>query len=191
MQVYSNTLSNMVGWMEANPSASIAGCHLKNEKGETIPHTRRFPSVWDQLAIILKIPHIFPLVLNKYLMKDFDYSQEAEVDSIRGSFFMLRKSVIEKLGGLDELYFIWFEEVDYCRQANSAGLKIFYTPAVECLDYVGQSFGQVNNLKTQKYFRDSMLKYFRKWHPTWQYWLLRLVWPIGVLMVWVAVKKKK
>ncbi len=188
MRVLPGTLEKMVKWMDKHPEAGVAGCHLIKENGETVPHVRRFPSFLDQLAIILKLPHIFPSILNKYLVKDFDYTKEAEVDSVRGSFFIIRREVIEKIGGLDERYFIWFEEVDYCKQVKNLGYKVMYTPSVECVDYVGKSFSQVPRGKTQRYFKDSMLKYFKKWHPIWQYYILKLAWPIGLVMAWLGEK---
>lgn len=188
MRVPSGTLSGMAGWMDKHPEAGVAGCRLVNEKGENVPHVRRLPTVWDQLAIVLKLPHLFPGVLDKYLYKDFDYGREAEVDSIRGSFFMIRRELLDKIGGLDERYFIWFEEVDYCRQARQAGFKVMYAPTVKCVDYVGQSFKQIKRGRAQKYFRDSMLKYFKKWQPVWQYWLLAFAWPIGQFLAFVLEK---
>jgi GT2 family glycosyltransferase len=193
MRVLPGTLEKMVRWMDGHKDVGVAGCHLINEKGETVLHVRRFPTVWDQLFIILKLPHLFPNLLGKYLMRDFDYTKEAEADSIRGSFFMIRWEVIDKLGGLDERYFLWFEEVDYCRQAKNAGWKLMYTPAVKCIDHVGKSFGQVPRGRTQIYFRDSMLKYFKKWHPFWQYWVLKIAWPIGIFIALIVeeVRSKK
>ncbi len=185
MRVCEGTLEKMVAWMDKNIKVGIAGCHLIKENGETIPHVRRFPSFKDQLAITLKLPHLFPRILDKYLARDFDYTKEAEVDSIRGSFFMIRQKTIKELGGLDERYFIWFEEVDYCRRAKNAGWKVMYTPIAQCVDYIGKSFSQVKRGKTQRYFRDSMLKYFQKWQPSWQYWLLYIAWPIGFFISWL------
>ncbi|MFA6988432.1 MAG: glycosyltransferase family 2 protein [Candidatus Gastranaerophilaceae bacterium] len=179
MRVKEGTLEGMVKWMDAHLEAGVAGCRLMKENGDIVPHVRRYPSVWDQLAIVLKLPHLFPSILNSYLYKDFDYKQEAEVDSIRGSFFMIRRELLDKIGGLDELYFIWFEEVDYCRRARLAGFKVMYTPVVDCIDYVGKSFAQLPRGKAQGYFQDSMLKYFKKWEPIWQYSLLSVAWPIG------------
>jgi len=188
MRVLEGTLENMVDWMDKNTHTSIAGCKLINEQDKILPHVRAFPTIWDQLAIVLKLPHIFPQILNQYLMKNFDYSKEAEVDSIRGSFFMIRREIIDKIGLLDERYFIWFEEVDYCKQAKKAGFKIMYTPITKCIDYIGQSFKQVKRGKTQIYFRNSMLKYFRKWHPAWQYWILKLTWPIGIFITKIVTQ---
>ncbi len=191
MRIFPDTLAKMLSWMEEHPQAGIASCKLVDGNEEIIPHVRRFPRFWEQSAIALKLPRIFPGILNKYILKNFDYDNEAEVDSVRGSFFMIRKEVIEELGGLDERYFIWFEEVDYCKQAKKAGWKVMYTPVPRCLDYVGKSFVQVPKGKTQKYFRDSMLKYFRKWHPAWQYWILKLLWVPGLLIVYINNNLKK
>ncbi len=187
MRIQEDTLRNMVNWMDKNPQAFVAGPKLINEAGEIIKHVRRFPKFCDQLAIVLKLPHIFPNILDKYIQKDFDYSKPAQVDSVRGSFFMFRNTGKK----LDERYFIWFEEVDFCRQVKKEGGEVWYTPAATVVDYVGQSFGQVDSLKKQKYFRDSMLKYFRKWHHVWQYCILRVIWPIGLALTLVFNKTKK
>lgn len=186
MKIQPDSLVKMIEWMRSNSQASVAGCHLVNEQGETIKHVRRFPRVWDQLAIILKLPHIFPKILDDYIVADFDYGKPAKVDSIRGGFFMMRKEMIQKIGLLDERFFVWFEEVDYCRRVKEAGGEVWYTPAAKCTDYVGQSFKQVPRGTTQKYFRDSMLKYFKKWHPVWEYSVLGIAWPAGMLIAWVS-----
>ena len=179
MRVFPDTLANMLGWAENHPEVAVAGCRLIDENGGLVPHARRFPEIWDQLAIVLKIPHLFPGLLNSYLRKDFNYTREAEVDSIRGSFFLIKEETIAKIGMLDERFFVWFEEVDYCKRAREAGLKVIYTPAAECVDFVGQGFKQVKRGVAQKLFRASMIKYFQKWHPGWRCALLRFAWIIG------------
>lgn len=188
MRVLPDTLSNMVKWMRENKQASVASCHLIDESGNTIKHARKFPTVWDQLAIILKLPHLFPNILNGYLRDDFDYDKAAKVDSVRGGFFMINARALRATPLLDERYFVWFEEVDFCRQVYGDGGEIWYTPAARCVDYVGQSFKQLPRGKAQKYFRDSMLKYFKKWQPSWQCWLLRSAWPIGLFITWLGEK---
>ena len=202
MVVRPDTLDKMVKWMDANPQATLSACHLINKDNETVMHVRRLPKLLDQLAIVLKLPHLFPKILNKYLYVDFDYSKPAKVDSVRGSFFMfnlkkikelLNKASEEKKQGstlplLDELYFIWFEEVDFCRQIQKLGGEVWYTPAAECVDHVGQSFKQLKRGKAQEYFRDSMLKHFKKWESPWQYWVLRVAWFFGFYAAIIAEK---
>ncbi|MEA1963489.1 MAG: glycosyltransferase family 2 protein [Patescibacteria group bacterium] len=201
MRVKNDTFKNMLKWMDENPQARVAGCKLVNETGEIIKHVRCFPKILDQLAIVLKLPHIFPNILNKYLINDFDYEKQAKVDSIRGGFFLVRNNAAgtqnvetQNLASLhiafpklklDERYFLWFEEVDFCLQIKNASEEAWYTPAAECVDYVGQSFKQVDTAKKQKYFRDSQLKYFKKWHPAWQYYLLKIAWVFGVFILFV------
>jgi hypothetical protein len=188
MRALAGTMSGMVGFMRAHPEAGIAGCHLINEKGQTVNHIRRFPGVWDQAAVLLKLPHLFPHLLDKYLMADFDYLKPGaqEVDSIRGSFFCIRREVLEKLGGLDERYFFWFEEVDYCREAKRAGFKVMYAGDVQCIDFVGQSVKKLKYLKRQKMFAESQVKYFKKWHSGWQAALIIVLRPAGLALAWLA-----
>lgn len=190
MKVFPDALGKMVEWMKQNKQAWVAGCHLVDEQDNTVKHARRFPAIWDQLAIVLKLPHLLPGILNKYLRKDFDYSKFVGVDSIRGGFFMTRSEVIKKIGMLDERYFLWFEEVDYCKRVKQAGGEVWYTPDAKCIDYVGQSFKQLSQGKAQKYFRSSQLKYFKKWQPVWQYWLLKLAWPAGLFIAWLGERLK-
>ncbi|OGF30542.1 hypothetical protein A3H09_00925 [Candidatus Falkowbacteria bacterium RIFCSPLOWO2_12_FULL_45_13] len=186
MRVFDDTLSNVISWMNCHEQAAVAGCKLVDENGAIIKQVRRFPGILDQLAIILKLPHLFPKILNKYLRNDFDYSKSNRVDTIRGGFFMIRREAVEKIGLLDERYFLWFEEVDYCRRVKLAGSEVWYANAAECIDLVGQSFKQLDLVVKQRYFRDSMLKYFKKWHSPLEYWILRLAWPAGLLIAWLG-----
>lgn len=183
MRLFDDTLSRMISWMDRHDEAWVAGCKLVDESARIIEQARRFPTLIDQLADIFKIPHIFSAVLDKYLRNDFDYYRSASVDSIRGGFFMIRKRAIEKIGLLDEQFFLWFEKVDYCRRVRRAGGQTWYMPTAECIDLNEQNFRQVNSAVKQKYFSDSMLKYFKKWRPAYEYWILKIAWPVGMLII--------
>ncbi len=183
MEIRPDTLANLKKWLAENPQADVAGIRLLDERGENLPQVRRFPNFWNQLAVVLKIPHLFPNVLADYLRADFDYSHAAKVDSIRGAFFAIRPSAIERFGYLDERYFIWFEEVDYCRTVAKNGGEVWYTPAAAATDYVGQSFSQVGQTVKQNYFKKSMLAYFKKWEPAWQSEVLAWAWDLSEVIV--------
>lgn len=166
MRVAEGSLDKMTEWMRCHPDAGLASCKLINENGNLNKDAqpRHFPTVWDQAAIILKLPHLFPAIINRYLFKDFDAESEQEVDSVRGSFMIVRREVYEKLGwAFDPRYFIWFEDVDLCREVKKMGLKVVYTPIISCVDYVGQSFKKKTTLWKQKQFIKSMALYFWKW----------------------------
>lgn len=181
MRVFPDTLAKAVLSAQEKPAAVVSSIKLVNEKGENIPHIRRFPKLFDQLMVVLKVPHFLPKVLNAYLCKNFDYEKSAVVDSVRGAFFLINRSAWQKISGaekpfLDERYFIWFEEVDFCRQVREKGGEIWYFPNTSCLDYIGASFSQVNRKVKQNYFRDSMLGYFAKWHSGFQKNILQAAW---------------
>lgn len=196
MQVFENTLEKALEFAKENPQAVVSSCKLVDEKNNIIRHVRRFPKFFDQLMIILKIPHVFPKILDKYLVSNFNYDQSQKVDSVRGSFFVINKNKFKELSGqdlplLDERYFVWFEEVDFCKQIYQLGGEVWYNSQAECLDYVGQSFSLLKRKKAQKLFRDSMLKYFKKWQPRWQYFLLKIFWLIGVFFTLLFSRDKK
>ncbi len=191
MLVFPETFYNALSFAKKNPQAVVSSCLLLDGDNKIIKHVRRFPTLSDQLLIILKLPHIFPKVLKSYLYSDFNYNLSQKVDSVRGSFFLINKESYQKLSGLefpllDERYFIWFEEVDFCRQVYKMGGEVWYNSKAFCVDYVGQSFSLLKRGRAQKYFLESMLKYFKKWQPAWQYRILKFFWPVGKCLAGIA-----
>lgn len=185
MRIEERGLDKMVGWMRKNPDVGIASCKLVDESGKFNEKAkpRRFPSVFDQVMILLKIPHLFPRVLNSYMYSDFDPDSAREVDSVRGSFLMMRRELYEKLGwAFDPRYFIWFEDVDICRECNKAGLKVFYTPIISCVDFVGQTFKKMPTVWKQRNFTKSMLQYFQKWEPWYKWIWIAVLRPVAIAL---------
>jgi len=194
MKVEENSLKKILDWMDENKDIGIAGCKLVDKNGnfnmDAAP--RKFPKVWEMLSMILKIHHIFPNILNNYLMKGFNSNKEQEVDSVRGSFVLIRRELVDKLGwGFDPRYFIWFEDVDICREVKRLGYKIKYTPIITCIDHVGASFKKRGTLWKQKQFTKSMSQYFKKWEPCYRSVWISFFRPIGIFMVYIMNKVSK
>ena len=194
MKVEEGSLDKIVSWLENRKDVGIVSPKLVAENGKLNEDTkpRRLPRVLEQVALILKLPHLFPNILNRYLMKDFEENKEQEVDSVQGSFLFMRRSVVEKFGwAFDPRYYIWYEDVDICREVKKMGLKVVYSPVITCTDYVGQSFKKQESLWRQKNFTNSMFVYFQKWEPFYKWiwiWLFR---PVGIAMVYVMNKLSK
>lgn len=188
MRVEPTTLSQIINELDANNQIGVLGGHLLNADGSTLESVRRFPTLADQLAILLKLPHIFPKIVNKYLAKGFDYTKPQSVDSIRGSLFAISETALKRQGGLDERYFIWFEEVDYCKSMHKLGLEVRYEPSIQAQDFVGQSFAQRKRYWKQVQFSRSMAQYFQKWHPIWQSTLIWILRPFPIAIAWIADK---
>ena len=191
MRVEAGSLDKMVEWMQNHQDVGLASCKLIDENGKlnADAQPRHFPKLFDQLAILLKLPHLFPSILNRYVFVDFDADKEQVVDSVRGSFMMMRREVFEKLGfAFDPRYFIWFEDVDICREVKKLGFKVMHTPIISCVDYIGQSFNQRTTLWKQINFTKSMLIYFQKWTPMYVWVWLVIFRPVGVAMAWLNDK---
>lgn len=187
MRVEPGSLDVIIDWLKKHPDVGIVSPKLVDSEGkfnwEASP--RRFPKLWEQVALILKLPHLFPSMLDRYHMKDMDPDIEQEVDSVRAAFILVRRELIEKLGwAFDPRYFIWYEDVDLCRECKKNGFKLVYTPIITCVDYVGQSFKKRTTLWKQKQFTKSMLIYFKKWEPWYKWMWIALFRPIGIVMAW-------
>lgn len=194
MRVLPGTLEKIVDWLRVHEDVGIVSCKLTDEAGNFLEDAkpRRYPGVFDQVALLLKIPHVFPQVLDHYMYKGFDPEKEQEVDTVRGSFMLTRRSIIDRLGWIfDPRYFIWFEDVDTCREIKKMGLKIIYTPLISCVDYVGTTFKKQPTLMKQKWFTTSMLQYFQKWEPWYKWMWIALFRPVGICFAWIKEKISK
>ncbi|HYE59688.1 MAG TPA: glycosyltransferase family 2 protein [Candidatus Kapabacteria bacterium] len=195
MIVQPESLDTLVQWMKDHPETGIASCRLVDSDGQLNEDARprRFPTVWNQLAVLFKLPHVLPATVNTYLYTDRDFSQEQEVDTVRGSFFLMRRDIVSALGwAFDPRYIMWFEDVDTCREVWKRGWKVIFTPIITCVDHVGGSFRQRSPYVNQKQFTKSMLTYFQKWEP-WYVWMwIAVARPIGLGLsfLYSTVKKK-
>ena len=174
----------MVGFFKSRRDACIAGCAHKNPDNSVQPSVRANPTLSSQLLILLKIHKIFPSAppLKKYLQKDFDYSKTQKVRQVAGSFFMFSRKTPETLGLLDESFFIWFEEVDYCARAQDAGLKIYYVSDAEIIHHQAQSFNQLYSFTKQRMFNKSLVHYFKKHASPMSYSIILFASPISLFL---------
>lgn len=186
MRVASTALQMTVEYLDAHSDVGVASGRLLKEDGTTLETVRSFPTVWSQAAILLKLPHVWPHVLDRYLCRGFDYTREQAVDSVRGSYFAISGRALESCGPLDTRYFIWFEEVDYCRQISEYGLKVMHVPTIQATDFVGRFFVTRRRWWTQRHFTRSMLQYFAKWQPGWRVWLLWSLRPLALISAWIV-----
>ncbi|MFA5029524.1 MAG: glycosyltransferase family 2 protein [Patescibacteria group bacterium] len=163
-EVLSGSLEKCLAIIKDNPRIGILGCQLLNSDKSVQPSVRRFPRLWPILLLFLKLPKFFSFKsVNRYLAKDFDYQKEQTVDQVMGAFMLLPKRVIGEIGPLDERFFIWFEEVDFCRRARQKGYQVFYTPQAQIIHHGGQSFSQQGVINKQWQFFKSAWLYFKKY----------------------------
>lgn len=187
MKLEEGALDALLAWARGHPRAGIVGCRLVDERGafrrDTAP--KRFPRVVDRVAILLKLHRPFPSILDRYLWRGFDDARDQQVDSVQGSCLLLRRDVYERLGRIfDPRYFIWFEDVDLCRELRELGYEVWYTPAASCVDLRGRSFAKRPALWKEREFTRSMLQYSRKWER-WPSWIwIALLRPFAIALAW-------
>ena len=104
-------------------------------------------------------------------MEDFSYDDTAQVDQVMGACFLIRRECLEATGMLDERFFMWFEEVDYCFRAKEKGWEVWYTPDATIVHQGGESFAQVTTFKKQYMFSRSAMQYFWK-HRRYVDWVI-------------------
>lgn len=171
-----------------NSKIGILGCKLLNPDKSWQPSCRTFPTLSSQIIILLKLHHLFKnlKIMKKYLMLDMDPNIPQEVDQVMGAFFLIRKELIQKIGLLDEKYWIWFEEVDFCRRAMLANFKTYFWPGASIIHYKAQSFNQVFSTKKQWHYNGAMLQYFFKFHPIFSFGIILILWPLSMLLAFLV-----
>ncbi len=187
-EIYGDALQKMVTFMRDNKDCGVAGCQLVGIDNKIQLSVRKFPSLGSQVMIFLKLRYLFPRVkiLKDYFQYDFDYHQLTEVDQVMGAFFMTRREVLDRVGLLDELFFLWFEEVDFCKRVKDAGWKVIYNPEARVLHHDSQSFAQLLSFRKQRIYGRSAIHYFKKHFPYRIYLILPLLYPLSLLLAYFS-----
>ncbi len=188
--VLNSALPKAIKVLEANPNVGILGAKTYNKDMSQQKTIRKNPALATQLIFPRKMKQIFPnwKALKDYYKNDFNYGAESFVEQIQGSFMLVKKEIFQKIGLLDEKFFIWFEEVDFCLRARRAGYKIIYSPEASIIHYGGVSFAQIFTLKKQELYARSMLYYFWKHKPAWQY-LILLIFKLPIIILSKIIKQ--
>jgi len=187
MEFIENSGLKMLNFVMHNPQIKVFGCKLLYEDQTIQPTIKNFPKLLDQILILLKLHHFIKTKsLKKYLAKDFDYSEVKEVDQLMGACILTNREILEKINGWDEDYWLWWEDVDFCKKIKDLGYKIAYTPIIAVKHFEGKSFEQVASLAKQKRFNRGMRTYFKKHHGYFAYLILSILSPISLLLAWIT-----
>lgn len=137
-----DTLSKMIVFMDAHPEAGAASCKVLNADG-TLQLTckRSFPTPWVAFTKITGLSKLFPQskLFGRYNLTYLDENETHEVEAIAGSFMFLRREILDSVGMLDETYFMYGEDLDWCYRIWKSGWKIYYVPTTQIIHYKGES----------------------------------------------------
>lgn len=162
--VKGNALRQMVEYMEEHATVGALGPRLSYPDGTIQSSKRRFPTV---LTAFFESTWLEPWApgdtVERYRAQDVADDEIADVDWVMGAALMVRRDVVEQVGLMDEDYFMYSEELDWCRRIKDAGWRVVYFPRAEIVHYEGKSSEQA---VTERHinFQRAKLRYFRKYH---------------------------
>jgi N-acetylglucosaminyl-diphospho-decaprenol L-rhamnosyltransferase len=185
-KVVGDALATMVAYADANPDVGVVGPQLLNEDGSVQSSRRRFPTLATALLESTWLQPCAPRrLLERYYVQDQPDDATLDVDWVKGAALMARREPIEQVGLMDEGYFMYSEELDWCRRFKDANWRVVYLPAAQIVHYGGKSSDQVVTSR-HIYFQTSKVRYFRKFHgrPASEFlrWSLlgNYVWQLGL-----------
>lgn len=195
-QVDRGTIPFLIKFMEEDKKIGAVTCKVVLEDGslDWASH-RAFPNPLVALSYALNIDRF-------YHKTSEDLTKVHEVDVISGAFFLTRKSILDKIGGFDEDYFMYGEDIDLCFRIKKAGYKIMFVPSVKIIHHKGISSGlkehsqnkTTADIETRKRALDNFYqtkkifykKHYQKKYPSFVGWLVNF----GIDLMWSRAKRK-
>lgn len=162
--VSEDTITKMIEFLSEHTDAGLAGCKILNPDGSLQLACRRsFPGPWTSFCKVTGLSTLFPKskLFAKYNLTYLDENSTYEVDAISGSFMMMKREVYEKVGGFDEQFFMYGEDLDLCYRIQKNGYKVYYYSGTQIIHYKGESTKR-SSLDETKIFYDAMHLFVKK-----------------------------
>lgn len=151
-------LSRAVALLRAHPDWAVAGAQMLNADGSRQNSIANFPGLATELLNKSLLRRLWP---RRFPGKEQVFTAPVAVETVVGAFMLIRKSVWQAQGGLDERFFFFFEETDFCRQVRCAGLQVMHLPEVRVWHEQGATAKKVSAAARIEYWR-SRYAYFTK-----------------------------
>lgn len=160
IEVKPNSLERMLDLLDERRGVGAVGGKLLNPDGtvQMRGYYNQFPSPGQVLMNYTALGR----VLSSLLKDRVDWDKRGPVDQSPGGCTLFRRKALENVGGFDEDFFLWFEDVDLCYRLRKGGWDIYYLPSCEFVHYGGKSIGLLEKEERERLFFASMFRYFRK-----------------------------
>lgn len=191
-EVFAGTLDSSLARLRTNPEVGMVGCKLITEDG-SLDHAckRSFPTPLGALAHFSGIGRHATAgqALGQYRATHLGDDEPGEVDAVNGAYMTVRPEALIEVGPLDEGYWLYMEDLDWCRRFWNAGWKVFYEPAGTALHVKGGSSPGRRRPRQEIAFHRGMGRFYRRFEaPQRPMWLnlgiyagigLKLLWSLG------------
>lgn len=188
-KVIGSCLQNCVKYMDEHSEVGALGCKVELPSGK-LDHAckRGFPTPEASLYYLLKLNKLFPekKKFGKYTMSYVKDDEVATVDSLMGAFMMIPKKVVDEVGMLDEEFFMYGEDIDWCFRIKKAGYEILYYPVEKIIHYKGSSSKKKRAKTTYEFHRAMILFYNKHYRKEYNIFVTMLIY-LGVTMRMIVV----
>jgi hypothetical protein len=163
--VPADCIDTILNYLHRNPRVGLLGPKMLAPDGSIGQSVKNLPTVWNTFCVALGLHSLFPhsRLVGGFEPRSFSYSTSADVEVVSGWFWVARLEAIAEVGGLDERFFMYGEDIDWCRRFRQAGWRVVYCADAEALHY-----GAASSARTPARFYTEMyranLQYFRKHH---------------------------
>lgn len=181
--VHPGALGALLDAFTTHPAFGLAGSRLENRDGSGQVSAFRFPGIMSEFLAAMRLGFLDRL-FSSYLVASSTYEQQTnEPDWLSGASLFIKRAVFEQIGLLDEDYFLYFEEVDFCIRAKRAGMRCLQVPQSRVIHLEGQSTGMtrtgaVEN-RVPSYWFESRRRFFVKNYGKLRYALANVSWLSG------------
>jgi GT2 family glycosyltransferase len=167
--------------LQNNPRVGIAGSQLEDEHGERVSSARRSPGVLSELNDGARLG-LLTRALDRWVVSMPLVQEPLRCDWVPGAAMMIRRAVFEQIGLLDEGYFLYYEELDFCDRARKSGWEIWHVPESRVMHLEGAATGIFKpKVRRPQYWYDSRRRYFLRQHGFVQLIAADAAWAIGRL----------
>ncbi len=156
----SSAIATITSFMDNNRDVAICGGQLLNSDGSLQNSIANYPTLATELLSKSLLRRMFP---KRYPGKEVIFEKPVEVETIIGACMVVSKKAIDQAGILDEAFFFFFEETDWCLSMKKSGWRVFFHPEARIYHLQGQTAKKVNVAARVEYWR-SRYTYFRKHH---------------------------
>jgi GT2 family glycosyltransferase len=192
LRMNSAALHTMLDFMETHPQTGMCGPKVLELDGITISPwcARRDPHPWDVFCEYALLTRLFPQrrLFSRSVMGDWDHASNREVNALTGACLLVRRNVIEQVGGFDERFFMYGEDIDWCRRIRRGGWQVWYVAAAEVQHQGAHSTRQIDD-RGSRWSLESYLRYFHSWSSDFELLRARLALSSGNLiraLIWLA-----
>ena len=158
-------LNRLLQYMEANPGVGVVGPQMLGPDGAVRRSSMRLPTLRNSLGRALAVDRssLLSHLLGGQMMSDFSHNQIADVEVLNGWFWMVRREALDQVGLLDERFFIYGEDLDWCHRFRKAGWRLVFYPGASALHYGGGS-SSAAPVRFYVEMQRANLQYWRKHH---------------------------